>query len=295
MDIAHHALIGGAGCMVGFAIDQPLAGAGFAVGSVIPDLDVFFMVFGKRAFLTNHQGITHSLLMAPLIAILVSLVLLLPLGMGWDWAVFGGVLAGIWIHAGLDWCNTFGIGLFMPVSSKRYNLDAVFFIDGVALGLTGLFYLLYGYFRIEAAALAYPAAFLAYLVLKMLLHRTVLHGIRPRFAIPSSFNPFEFYILAEEGEGLTGYLYNVMTRTTRKQETYSPVAREYEKMAERSQVYRDMRSVTRDLRITRVVTSDRGVELHAADLAVRNFGGHFARTVLTFDREGNVVNEVANI
>lgn len=295
MDIAHHALIGGAGCMVGFAIDQPLAGIGFAVGSVVPDLDVFFMCFGKRAYLKNHQGMTHSLLMAPLFAILISLVLLLPFGMGWNWAVFGGVLAGICIHTGLDWCNTFGIGLFMPLSNKRYNLDAVFFIDSVALGLTGLFYLLYGYFRIGAMALAYPVAFLAYLFLKMLLHRRVLHAIKPLSAIPSSFNPFEFYILAEEGEGLSGYLYNAMTRTTRKHESYLPVAREYEQMAERSQVYRDMQSVTRDLRITRVETSDRGVELHAADLAVRNFGGHFARTVLTFDGEGNLVNEVAHI
>ena len=83
MDIAHHALIGGAGFVALAAQDHELAGMAFVAGSVFPDLDVAFMAMGKQFYLRNHQGPTHSFVMAPLYALLVSSPVIVFLGFDW--------------------------------------------------------------------------------------------------------------------------------------------------------------------------------------------------------------------
>jgi len=44
-----------------------------------------------------------------------------------------------------------------------------------------------------------------------------------------------------------------------------------------------------------VKTTDNGITITAADLAIRNFGGKFAKTTLKFDNQGNLTSEMANI
>ena len=295
MDIVHHTLIGGAGYMLASTYDQQLAGAAFLAGSVFPDLDVFFMLFGKRFYLRNHQGITHSLPFSPLYALMICAPMLYLLGINWAWLVYGAALLGLCLHAGLDWLNTFRIALFLPFSHKRYSLDAVFFIDSVTVSLTGLFYLLYGHYQIEVVAYAYPLVFLSYLIIKLLLHRRVIRTLKPLFAIPSSINPFAFYILTKDNKGLRGYLYNFLGKATRNNEYYPTVSEKYRRLAERSEVFRDMKAITRAFHITKALVTDQDTVIYAGDLAVRNFGGRFAKTVLKFDKQNRLVHEVANI
>jgi len=106
MDIIHHTAIGG--IAMATATENEIAGIYFLLGSVAPDLDVFFMVFGKRAYLKNHQGPTHSLLSAPVIACILTLPLFSivhnPI------LLFAMALLGVLLHIFLDWTNTFGIG-----------------------------------------------------------------------------------------------------------------------------------------------------------------------------------------
>jgi len=295
MDIVHHALIGGAGYMVGSAVGEPVVGTAFLAGSVFPDLDVAFIALGKRFYLRNHQGITHSAVMAPLYAAFVSFPLCYFFVDGWDWRVFLAALCGLGIHVLLDWFNTFRIALLLPLSRKRHSLDAVFFVDGVALSLTGSFYLFYGYFDMEFVAYAYPASFVAYFLFKLWIQRRVVAARGCQFAIPSSLNPFEFYVLTKDDDGLRGYLYNCVTNNVRREEAYASVAAEHEALAETSQVFRDMRHITRAFHVTGVSDVDGGTRIDAGDLAVRNFGGKFAKTVLTFDKDGKLIDEVANI
>ncbi|MCW8964777.1 MAG: metal-dependent hydrolase, partial [Gammaproteobacteria bacterium] len=151
MDIVHHAFIGGAGFLVAATHDQPLIGAAFVAGSVFPDLDVFFMVLGKRFYLRNHQGITHSLLLSPLFAALLCIPLWLLPGDKPGLLLWLAAWCGLVAHVMLDWFNTYRIELFGPFSSKRFSLDAVFFIDSVALLFTALFYLSYMVFELRVA------------------------------------------------------------------------------------------------------------------------------------------------
>ncbi len=295
MDIVHHALIGGTGMLAAAAHDQPLVGAAFVAGSVFPDLDVLFMAFGKRFYLRNHQGVTHSLLLSPLIALLLSLPLWQLPGDKPELWIWLAAWAGIGLHILLDLFNTFRIGLLSPFSNRRFSLDAVFFIDSAALLFTALFYLLHQLLDLTIAEILYPLAFAAYFLFKLWLHNRIMQRLKPLFAIPSSLNPMEFYILEESEEGLTSHLYNALTHVTRAKRTYAAVEERFHRLAARSQVFNDMLHIARALHIIEATEDQNGTTIIAADLAVRNFGGRFARTELRFDPQGRLVHEMANI
>ena len=295
MDIVHHSLIGGAGMLLAVAQDQPLMGFAFVAASVFPDLDVIFMIFGKRFYLKNHQAITHSIILAPLYALLLSTPLLLPMGEWWRLEVYLAALAGLSIHILLDWFNTYRIALLSPFIKKRYSLDAVFFIDGVALALTALFYGLHLLDELDIAGWLYPTCFVSYFMAKHYYQRKILHRLHAMFVIPSSLNPFEFYILTGDEYGFHGYLYNGLTASQKKQCHYPVVDKKIMALAETSPVYQDMKAITRAFHITEVDKTEKGVRIQADDIAVRNFGGKFARTTLEFDNNGKLIRELANI
>ena len=126
MDIAHHALIGGIG-LAALSPEHYPAGVAFLAASALPDLDVAFMIFGKRFYLKHHQGITHSIVLSPLYAGLITGFF--SIFIGFSWIIFISALIGFLIHYILDIINTFGISLFSPFSNNKYSFDAVFFID----------------------------------------------------------------------------------------------------------------------------------------------------------------------
>ena len=295
MDIVHHSLIGGSGFLIASAVDQPLAGTAFVMGSVFPDLDVVFIILGKRFYLRNHQAITHSLFLAPVYSLVICLGFFLLLDLSWDWLIVSAFLAGILLHVTLDWCNTFKIALFSPFIKKRYSLDAVFFIDTVSLALTALFYLLYGYLRIEFVAWLYVVSFAIYFTWKYKLHQNVMRRLSPQFAIPSAWNPFEFYILEITDQEIRAYLYNALSDKKSAVQTYSHIDPSYYQLARNSKVFRDMQMITRAMFITEVRSDGQATIIEAADLAVRNFNSRFAKTTLMFDSKGSLTSELANI
>ena len=295
MDIIHHTLIGGAGLTIATELNQSIVGVAFIIGSIFPDLDVIFMIFGKRFYLRNHQGITHSLFLAPLFSILLCLPLFWLLDLEWDWLVYFGMLTGLVTHITLDWFNTFRIALFYPFIKKRYSLDAVFFIDSVLLVFTAAFYLFYVYMDIKTIGYIYPALFTVYCISKLYLHKKVIEQLNPLYAIPSSINPFEFYVLEKNHGEIYGYLYNALTKRSRHKQIYERIDDKYQKLAETSKVYREIKLITRALTITSVSKTNKGLTITASDIAVRNFGGKFAKTILNFDLNGNLINEMANI
>lgn len=292
MDIAHHAAIGTVGMLTLQTTGHEVAGVAFVAGSVVADLDVLFMALGKRSYLRHHQEITHSVLLAPLYATVVA-ALLSP-GLGWNWGAFVAALGAFWLHSALDLTNTFGIVPLAPLSRRRLSLDAVFFIDAVAWAVTvAAIVALYTWKQAWIGAL-YLAVLSAYLGLRLCQQKCVVGRLGCLFAIPSSWHPFEYYVYSEDGKYRTS-LYNAATGRERNVAEIAPADPEIEALAIRSQVYRDMQHIARALRITEVHSDDRGTTIVARDLAVRNFGGRFARTELRFDPEGTLVYETAAI
>lgn len=107
-----------------------------------PDLDFVSALWGEEAILKWHRGPTHSLPLAPLVALL-PLALLWPLLRGkvrWRRA-YGVSLAGVLSHDLLDWTNIYGVRLLEPWRRDWYALElnsAVdFWIAAVLFGAAG--------------------------------------------------------------------------------------------------------------------------------------------------------------
>jgi membrane-bound metal-dependent hydrolase YbcI (DUF457 family) len=293
MDIVHHTLIGGIGFSYLATNNQEIAGAAFLGASVFPDLDVFFMLLGKRFYLKKHQGPTHSLILSPLFALLLSAPLIYIFG--FDPIVIVAALVGLWLHTFLDFTNTFGISLFWPLSSKRHSCNAIFFIDFYAWVITIAFYVFSQIFKLGAAFYIYISLFTLYVLLRFLLHSYAKLKLHCEFAIPSSINPFTFFILEAAGPSIKTYQYNIINSRIKNLKYFDPPPKDYEEMAIKSQVFNDLKSITKFLHITDISEDQGGTTIIARDLGVRNFGGKFGTTTLRFDSKGDLVDEMANI
>ena len=156
MDTLTHAL---SGALIGRATaprhesaDTLPAGRRMFVGALaaaFPDLDFITSYLTPLSYLYNHRGITHSLLLLPLWALLLSF-LFAAIWRGkrardatpgarvppasWR-AYFGITVYGIGAHIAGDLITSFGTMIFAPLSDARYALSATFIID---LWFTGI-------------------------------------------------------------------------------------------------------------------------------------------------------------
>jgi inner membrane protein len=106
-----------------------------ALAAAFPDVDIVLGLLSPVTYLTLHRGPTHSLVLAPLWALLVAAIFaLLWRGRGWR-AFYGVALGGIVIHILGDWITSFGTMLLWPLSDHRFALSTTFIID---LWLSGI-------------------------------------------------------------------------------------------------------------------------------------------------------------
>jgi inner membrane protein len=104
------------------------------VAGAFPDIDVVAQAFGDIAYLTQHRGITHSLLMLPLwaagLAWLLRQAFPSTRGSAAAFKTFFMLAAGgLGIHIAGDWVTQFGTMLLQPFSDQRFGLGAMFIID----------------------------------------------------------------------------------------------------------------------------------------------------------------------
>jgi inner membrane protein len=109
--------------------------AGF-LACAAPDLDFVISYLGPVAYLTQHRGVTHSLLLLPLWALLLSWLLAKILREPRGWKAFYGVAAlALAAHIAGDLITSFGTMVFAPVSDWRAGIGTTFIID---LWFTGI-------------------------------------------------------------------------------------------------------------------------------------------------------------
>ena len=84
-----------------------------------PDIDILAAFGGSFNYFVNHRGITHSIVAAPLMALLPVLIVcaFVRSMRGWK-AAYLISLVGIASHLLLDWTNSYGIRLFLPFNSS---------------------------------------------------------------------------------------------------------------------------------------------------------------------------------
>jgi len=141
MDTLTHALSGALLARATVPRDAPprsvprrIAAGFFACAA--PDLDFVLGLASPVVYLEHHRGVTHSVLLAPLWALLLAWLLakLLREPRGWK-ALYGVCLLAIGAHILGDLITSFGTIIFAPVSDARYAWGTTFIID---LWFTGI-------------------------------------------------------------------------------------------------------------------------------------------------------------
>ena len=110
------------------ALPRRIAAGFFACAA--PDLDIVASFGGPVTYLLNHRGVTHSLVLLPLWALLVSWLLakLLREPGGWR-ALYGITALGIGAHIAGDVITSYGTMVFAPFSDWRAGIGTTFIID----------------------------------------------------------------------------------------------------------------------------------------------------------------------
>jgi inner membrane protein len=103
--------------------------AGFAAAA-FPDIDVALRAVDTLAYLNWHQGLTHSLVMLPLWALLLAHLFARCTAGRYGWRVFFiPACLGLAIHIAGDLATAYGTMLFAPLTDARYSLPLAYVID----------------------------------------------------------------------------------------------------------------------------------------------------------------------
>lgn len=103
-----------------------VAGAAFAL---MPDLDYFWGLNDRLAFIRLHRGFTHSLAALPVLALLGAGINAAIGGKAWFRPFFILGVAVLASHLLLDLATSYGTQILAPFSSRKFNLDWLFIID----------------------------------------------------------------------------------------------------------------------------------------------------------------------
>jgi membrane-bound metal-dependent hydrolase YbcI (DUF457 family) len=122
---------------------SPMATAAVLIAGVLPEIDVLSAIAGPHAFFLLHRTVTHSILGATILAVLVAF-LLWRSGRKREWnrpkfpALLIAALCGAAGNLALSLGDTFGEKLFWPFSSKWYVLNLWPQLDPWMLALLAL-------------------------------------------------------------------------------------------------------------------------------------------------------------
>ena len=139
MDTITHSL---AGALVGYALGSErkkyllpakksmLCGA---IAAAFPDSDYITALIDPLLFITYwHRGITHSIVMLPIWALLLGVLIALLLKQRHRWKAYVTVSAAALIsHIALDAITTWDLQIFAPLSDVRISLQYAFVIDPI--------------------------------------------------------------------------------------------------------------------------------------------------------------------
>lgn len=191
------------------SIPRRIAAGFFACAA--PDLDFVIGAFGPVAYVLNHRGVTHSLLLLPLWAWLLAWVLAKILREPGDWRALYGVCAlGVGAHIAGDWITSFGTMVFAPLSDWRAGIGTTFIIDLWFSGIivTGLLASVF-FFRSRIPSLFAVAALVGYVAFQAILKQQAIefglqyaqsHGISGAdiTAHPRPVSPFNWTVFVSD-------------------------------------------------------------------------------------------------
>lgn len=183
------------------------------LAAAFPDSDVVMSWTTPLAYLHHHRGVTHSLVMLVLWALLLAWLCTKVWRKGPGWRAYFGVIAlGIGVHIAGDWITSFGTMVLAPLSDWRAALSTTFIIDLWFSGiiLAGLL-ASWRWRHSRWPAVAGMAALCGYVVFQFALQQRAvdfgerfaaasgLHNARVS-ALPRPVSPFNWMVVVDDGE-----------------------------------------------------------------------------------------------
>lgn len=190
------------------------------VGSQIPDIDVVSQFWDAEGqYQMWHRGITHSLFMAPVFALIINLVTRLI------WKVkspffFWIALLAVFIHSTSDLFNAWGTGYLEPISSIRVTFGTIPIVDFVIWGILLLAFMASKILKQIPSHRFFKGAW-GLIVLHVLI-QTIHGGILynqysshyDQVALSASFVPTQFSVIAKSDNEFTIYDASLLRRDT---------------------------------------------------------------------------------
>ena len=139
MDPLTHTAAGLCMAWAGWRRATPGATAILVLASNAADVDIVAAAGGAATYLNHHRGVTHSVVLAPVLAWLVVLLVRVAGRGPIRWLpAYGIALAGVGMHLALDYTNVYGIRLLAPFSGEWYRADWISVVDPVLWAVFGL-------------------------------------------------------------------------------------------------------------------------------------------------------------
>ena len=184
-----------------------------ALAAAFPDLDFVASYLSPLSYLYHHRGITHSLVLLPVWAVLLSFIFAAIWRQKPRWRAYVAVCAcALASHIVLDLITAFGTMIFSPLSDARYALSATFIIDLWFSGIivAGLLATL-AWRRSRAPATAALAVLSAYVGLQWFMQQravefgrdyaraNAIEALRVS-AVPRPVSPFNWTVIVESAD-----------------------------------------------------------------------------------------------
>jgi len=182
-----------------------------ALAAAFPDIDYLLFLLNPYQLITEwHRGPTHSLLLLPLWALLLSMLLYLPMRRQVPFLTLLLLCSlGLLSHIGSDWLTIFGIQLLAPLSDQRYALGLTFDMDPW-ISLIVLF-ALWSSFKQRRMAVISVLLFTGYLSFLYYGQQTALQAIETRIkqenisvhkvhALPQPLVPWHWRLIIDRHE-----------------------------------------------------------------------------------------------
>lgn len=195
------------------------------VAAVFPDIDGLLLYVSPVAYLDQHRGLTHSVLLLPLWSFLLAWLFALIARDRRGWRRWFGICAlGIASHTVLDLVTSYGTMLAAPVSWHRFSLRTTFIIDlWLSSFLVAGLLASVAFRRSRVPAIAACAAVVAYVGFQFALQERavafgVAHAVANRLdgatvvAHPRPVSPFNWSVYVLEGERIHATHVNLIRR-----------------------------------------------------------------------------------
>lgn len=179
-----------------------------ALAAAFPDIDYVFFWINPYRFITEwHRGITHSLIMLPAWAAILSTVAFIVMKKQIPFrTVFGYCSVGLLTHIMADLTTIYGLKLFTPLSDQRFAISLVFDFDPW-IGLIALFGVVFGLNNRRNAVFGLIAIG-TYISLLFYFHQSALAVIDARtrnsqvltdkiYVFPQPFIPFHWKLVID--------------------------------------------------------------------------------------------------